>query len=125
MPGFFQNVLSSVSIDHRVDQDLRDLGELGRLSVLDTELADLTAIGVIHDRRRGQLAQALHGARVVLRGRDLTGAGDECREAHPESETADQDDGRQPREDTSGVRHGNSPGWHNGPETKQRAVPPG
>ena len=97
-----------LGVDDRVDEDLRHLGELDRLPVLGAELADLGPVGVEHDRRLGQLAEALHAARVMVRRRDLPGAGNQRGEADPEGQAADQDDGRQPREDTSGVRHGNA-----------------
>ncbi len=99
-----------LGVDDGVDEDLGHLGELGRLPVLGAELADLGAVGVVHDRRLGQLPEGLHAARVVVRGRDLAGAGNERGEADPEGQAADQDDGRQPREDTSGVRHGDPTG---------------
>ncbi len=91
--------------DHRVDQDLGNLGELSRLAVLHAELADLCPVGVVHGRRLRQLAEALDGARVLVCQRDLTRAGDECSQADTEGETADHDDGRDPYEDLSRLRH--------------------
>src|SRR5262249_59078149 len=44
--------------DHRVDQDLRHLAQVGRLSVLDADLADLVAAVVVYERRLRQVAEA-------------------------------------------------------------------
>src|SRR5262249_13443664 len=75
---------------------------------------------VVDEGRLGQVAEAAAGTGVVVRRRDLTSAGDQRGEAHAQGQTADQDDGCQPREDTSGVRHGNAQGWHTGPRTWYR-----
>src|SRR4029450_380028 len=91
--------------DHGVDQDLGHLGELDRLPVLHAQLADLGPVGVVYERRLRELAEALHAARVVVCERDLAHAGAERSQADPEGEAADHDDGREPDENLSRLRH--------------------
>jgi hypothetical protein len=91
--------------DHGVDQDLGNLGELSRFTVLHAELADLGPVGVVHERRLRELAETLHGARVVVCERDLARTGDERSQTDTEGETADHDNGREPYEDLSRLRH--------------------
>jgi hypothetical protein len=92
--------------DDGVDEDLRDLVELSGLAVLQADLADRVPGRVEDGSRFGQLSELLHRARVAVRERDLTGAGSERGEAHAEDQATDEDEGREPREDTDGLRHG-------------------
>ena len=92
--------------DHRVDQDLRHLGELGRLTVLHAELADRRAGRVEHRGRLRQLAEASDRRRIVIRNGDLACAGNQRGETHTKNEAPHQDDGREPHKNATRFCHG-------------------
>ena len=92
--------------DHRVDQDLWHLGELGRITVLDAELADRRAHRVEHRRRLRQFTKAPDRRRIAIRNGDLTRTRDQRRETHTQKQAPRQDNGREPRKNANRFCHG-------------------